>query len=351
MSEDTSKKDMSIFYSKLSRITGEILRIGKDGTNKFYNYKYVSADNVAAIIAPMLARENIALLSETANVTATANSYLCEYRFTFVCGDTGYREPCTWFGEIAHTSKNGTYDDKALNKAATISQKYFILKTFMVATGDDPDGDSPDKLDKSGKHSHQPQKPVNKPIADDSQKHDKSTDDEWSTWTPAIKQKLVLGISEVFPGSHHMRLSGYNALDNKEFEQIGTPRQVARHLIDWNYEDKHPVVVRYMRYVINNKSGKKYLQFAAKLDTENTGHRIINAFGRTTGVKRLLDSVDENLYNDNCFSSYDDADETTEWSELVVPMTIIYDGDEHLKLAGIVYNGEPHFIADKAVVF
>jgi len=175
--------------------------------------------------------------------------------------------------------------------------------------------------------------------------------DEWSTWSPDIKQKLVLGLSEVFPGSHHMKLSGYNSLDKKEFEQIGTPRQVARKLIEWNYADANPVVVHYVRYVINSTSGRKYLQFAARLDTENTGHRIINAFGRSTEVKKLLDSVNFYLYAKNGLDAYGFAKKTTEWEELSIPMTVIYEGDEHLKLAGIIYNGEPSFIADKAVDF
>jgi len=144
------------FFSKMSRITGKILNLKKDATNKFHKYDYVSADNVLQALAPLIAEENIALISETLEVMIDDKVYMPKYRFTFVCGDTGYMLPCDWYGETVHTSNKGTRDDKALNKSATISQKYFLLKTFLIATGDDPDGDSGDTGKKSQKKQSKP---------------------------------------------------------------------------------------------------------------------------------------------------------------------------------------------------
>ncbi len=127
------------FFSKLSRITGSVRNIKKDATNKFHKYDYVSADGVLQTIAPLMAEENIALISETLEVGIDDKVYMPKYRFTFVCGDTGYMLPCDWYGETVHTTNKGARDDKALNKSATIAQKYFLLKTFLIATGDDPD--------------------------------------------------------------------------------------------------------------------------------------------------------------------------------------------------------------------
>ena len=132
------------FFSKMSRITGEVGTLKKDATNEFHNYGYVSASNVLETLAPLMAKENIALISETLEVGIDDKVYMPKYQFTFVCGDTGFMFPCIWFGETVHTSNKGTRDDKALNKSATISQKYFLLKTFLIATGDDPDGDRGD---------------------------------------------------------------------------------------------------------------------------------------------------------------------------------------------------------------
>jgi hypothetical protein len=142
--DNTEAKDRAVFFSKLARITGSVRNLEKDATNKFHKYDYVSADNVLHALAPLMAEENIALLSETLEVSVDDKVYMPKYRFTFVCGDTGYMHPCIWYGETIHTSKTGTRDDKALNKSATISQKYFLLKTFMIATGDDPDGSQGD---------------------------------------------------------------------------------------------------------------------------------------------------------------------------------------------------------------
>lgn len=152
------------FFSKMSRITGKVLNLKKDATNEFHKYDYVSAGNVLQALAPLMAEENIALISETLEVTVDDKVYMPKYRFTFVCGDTGFMFPCVWFGETVHTSNKGARDDKALNKAATISQKYFLLKTFLIATGDDPDGD---RGDAGRKPQKKQRKPKAKPKAKD----------------------------------------------------------------------------------------------------------------------------------------------------------------------------------------
>ena len=147
MDNNNTVSDMEIrakFFSKMSRITGAVGTLTKDATNEFHHYGYVSAANVLETLAPLMAKENIALISETLEVGIDDKVYMPKYQFTFVCGDTGFMFPCIWFGETVHTSNKGTRDDKALNKSATISQKYFLLKTFLIATGDDPDGDKGD---------------------------------------------------------------------------------------------------------------------------------------------------------------------------------------------------------------
>jgi|GEM_PF-4547377 len=66
--------------------------------------------------------------------------------YTLACGDTGATITTRWTGEAADSQ------DKGINKAATAALKYWLLKTFLISTGDeDPDAvpapESPPTLD------------------------------------------------------------------------------------------------------------------------------------------------------------------------------------------------------------
>jgi hypothetical protein len=86
---------------------------------------------VSDLIRPLLAEVNVALFVDMVRVEQVENRTRCHFTYTFADGETGETWTCNWFAD-ALTGK----DDKAINKAATAGLKYFLLKTFIVGTGD-----------------------------------------------------------------------------------------------------------------------------------------------------------------------------------------------------------------------
>jgi len=133
--------DKTRLFSKMATIMGALNAIPKMGMNTYHNYKYVTASDVADVIREQMAAQNLAFFAETVAMTEQNGRYVVEYQYTFACGDTGAVHTCRWYGEAIAVNQKGTPDDKALTKAATTAQKYFLLKTFIVSTADDPDMD------------------------------------------------------------------------------------------------------------------------------------------------------------------------------------------------------------------
>jgi len=138
MSEDNNR---AVLFAKLARVMGKIETIPTDGHNKFFDFKYATSQAVTSALRKLLAEENIAFFAETVNIEDTGIKYLVEYRYTFACGESGATYSCQWFGEAGNINSKGNVDDKALAKAGTIALKYFLLKTFIASTGDDPDSE------------------------------------------------------------------------------------------------------------------------------------------------------------------------------------------------------------------
>jgi hypothetical protein len=138
--------------AKLALITGEMAHVLKKGHNKAQNYDFVRESDVAekasALLAAhhvylhqtVVAREMIDLYKTSSGLQMRLSSVVME--FQFIDGDTGEMSPLASFpGEGADTGDKGIY------KAMTGAEKYFLMKTFLVSTGDDPEAD--EKVDKA----------------------------------------------------------------------------------------------------------------------------------------------------------------------------------------------------------
>lgn len=134
-------------YAKMSRIMGKMSRMEKKGYNDYFKYAYVTNEDVADAVRAAMAEEGLAFfpsIREIKTVTYKANTNkglkdviktLVYFDFTFADGETGETLTTQWVGEAIDET------DKAIAKAATSAQKYFLLKTFIIGTGDDPDSD------------------------------------------------------------------------------------------------------------------------------------------------------------------------------------------------------------------
>jgi hypothetical protein len=129
--------------AKMAAIMGEVATMTKDGTNAAQKYNFTTAEQVKAALRPLLKKHKVALFANMLDVTretsinkngTTVVTVIAKMCFTLVCGDTGERMDCIWYGEA------NDYADKACNKAATAATKYFLTNTFLLSTTD-PESD------------------------------------------------------------------------------------------------------------------------------------------------------------------------------------------------------------------
>lgn len=136
-------------YQKLLKITEEVGKIEKTGKNAMQGYSFIEQARVVAELRPQLAKWGVFIIPETVSrrierfenkkgtISVHAN---VGSRYTVVNADKPEeRFISEWdAGEAIDTS------DKATNKAATASHKYFLMKLFNISDKDDADSESPE---------------------------------------------------------------------------------------------------------------------------------------------------------------------------------------------------------------
>lgn len=146
-----SEPNPAILFAKLAKIMGTLKRLGKSGHNQLQRYDFVTDADVLDTLRPLLSESNIALFSSMVDKDlrdagktekgAPKTHAVITFQFTLCCGDTGVTYTSNWTGEAIDSG------DKSISKAATSALKYWLLKTFMLSTGDpsdDADNESPE---------------------------------------------------------------------------------------------------------------------------------------------------------------------------------------------------------------
>ena len=115
----------------------------REGNNKYDNYTYFSEAQYKELFTELFADAGLELKYEELEYetfTGTekqANGRMPKIEFCLMDIDTG-------FGETTQITAEGIdKGDKAGYKAYTGALKYYLANTFMVATGDDPEKESP----------------------------------------------------------------------------------------------------------------------------------------------------------------------------------------------------------------
>jgi ERF superfamily protein len=135
--------DKRRLVAKLAEVMTAVERIPKRGHNVHFNYDYATEADIVAAIRLELAKRHVMLLpavtamqrdpvGEKGNVLTTLIM-----DFTFMDGESGAEITRPWIGAGTDTADKGCY------KAVTGGAKFFLLKTFLVPTGDDPEAEQP----------------------------------------------------------------------------------------------------------------------------------------------------------------------------------------------------------------
>lgn len=132
-------------YAKLNTVMGKVGRIAKRGRNDYHGYDYVTEADIVDEIRPLMADAGLAFIpsqgGERQEVTVQTKSgettvVKILHTFRFVDTEDGSEVEVAVWGEGQDSMDKGSY------KAFTGAEKYALLKTFMVATGDDPERDA-----------------------------------------------------------------------------------------------------------------------------------------------------------------------------------------------------------------
>lgn len=138
--------------TKLAEVMGIMRGVKKEGFNKAQNYRFVRETDVAERASEALAERRV-WIHQTVTFSEMTPLYITnsglqmwlthvKMDFRFIDGETGeVTEPQNFEGYGADTGDKGIY------KAMTGAEKYFLMKSFLVSTGDDPEAD--EKVDKA----------------------------------------------------------------------------------------------------------------------------------------------------------------------------------------------------------
>lgn len=137
------KADGTSIGYKLCQVLAEIQSIPKEGFNPHFQYKYVTEDTLTERIRPLLAKHGLCLVFGS-RILPSPGENRTQVACTFHLLDVDGNELVT---EVVGEGKDTKHQDKALYKAYTGATKYFLYKTFLVTTGDDPEVDGKETVD------------------------------------------------------------------------------------------------------------------------------------------------------------------------------------------------------------
>lgn len=117
--------------------------VKKDKKNAFDKYTYFSESGYKRLFTELFSKHQLELTSKVLKVDTfegsdkQPNGRMVEIEFTLTDIGSGYSEVSIAYGEGIDKG------DKAIYKAMTGAVKYFLANTFLVATGDDAEANSP----------------------------------------------------------------------------------------------------------------------------------------------------------------------------------------------------------------
>lgn len=132
---------------KLAHVMTQVSHVPKRGRNQFHKYDYATEADVNDALRDYLAQVHVLMIPtveshamrEVTTRSGNTEFIVCvDMKFTFIDGESGEEISLQMSGEGQDSG------DKAIYKAISGTQKYALLKLFMVPTGDDPEDDSRD---------------------------------------------------------------------------------------------------------------------------------------------------------------------------------------------------------------
>lgn len=146
--------EMNVF-KKIYNVMTKINYLSKDGTirTKNYSYNYLSEEKITNSIRQAMIEEKLILFPvamEVVNNSVIENVNKVQIRASYKIVDID-----TGIGILVETLGEGQdYGDKGIYKAMTGAFKYAQRETFMIPTGDDPDREASEPIEKKDTYAH-----------------------------------------------------------------------------------------------------------------------------------------------------------------------------------------------------
>lgn len=153
-------------YPKMAKVMSQVSRVPKNGYNSFHKYNYATESDLTESIRPILLDAGLVFFSNVLEESRDGEFTKVKMEFTLADVETGETLKSTYWGEGQDKG------DKGLYKAYTGATKYFLMKTFLIPTGDDPEGDATTDERNSKSNGSEQQGQSNqsdKPLATDKQ--------------------------------------------------------------------------------------------------------------------------------------------------------------------------------------
>lgn len=131
----TTETDNLNIFKKMFEVMKEVNCIDKDGTNDYHNYDYVKEEDVVKEMKKQLIKQRVHYNSTVIAERSEGNSRKALVRFILTDLDSGEQFISQYWGEGKDKGDKGYY------KAYAGATKYFFMKNFLLAGGDDPEAD------------------------------------------------------------------------------------------------------------------------------------------------------------------------------------------------------------------
>lgn len=128
---------MKSIGKKILAVMGEVGKVGKDKTNSFHKYDYASDEAVVGAIRIAIIKNGLIVVPNQTECRVDGELTTLKVEYRIIDTDSGEEMTTVAYGQGQDKGDKGVY------KAATGAEKYFLLKTFLIATGDDAEKESP----------------------------------------------------------------------------------------------------------------------------------------------------------------------------------------------------------------
>lgn len=120
-------------HQKIAHIFSKTVNVKKTGFNAHFGYKYVKEEDLVEMIRPLFAEQGLHLSVHVTEVKEFQNNCIAARLVINVFDSDGN----AWNAETWGMGQDK--GDKGLYKAITGGFKYWLYKSFMIPTGDDPE--------------------------------------------------------------------------------------------------------------------------------------------------------------------------------------------------------------------